>query len=357
MRTLENGTEKDLNIYKQLLESSAFNAKMKQAHRYTKLLKTILLRPVWRSDSLQLDILTGNILDVVTGDSPDQLEKVLITDYGTSEKFENIEYSLWTAEEWQRLDYRGNPIESKTNPYGVLPFLPVFDYIPPSSTFWLPGLDALISLQEAINLKLSDLLYLIKMQSFGVGYIKGSEGGNIHVDPGTLVQLGNDPNSEIGFESQKAQIEQVVEAIDKLLKWACVSHGLSAGSMSTEPVDQSGISKSWDSRELAENRKDDIELWRSYEKQLFMIVRTVYNQHTTGQKISESATLSIDFADPEKHSMNLQEQTQADDLRITQGVLSPVDILLRDNPDFQHDREKALAHLIRIREEIRQLTE
>jgi hypothetical protein len=127
--------------------------------------------------------------------------------------------------------------------------------------------------------------------------------------------------------------------------------------MSTEPVDQSGTSKAWDSKELAEARRDDIELWRSYEKQLFKLVRIVHNYHTPGHKISEAATLMIDFADPEQKSMNLQEQTQADDLRIAQGVISQVDILLRDNPDFQNDRGKALAHLIQLRDEIRQLTE
>jgi len=134
-RTLK-GTEKDQQIYADILERSAFDSKMKQAQRYTKLLKTILLRPVWRNDSIALDILTGNILDVVTGESPELLEKVLITDYGTSGKIEDIQYSLWTPEQWQRLDYRGFVIDEAENPYRVLPFVACFDF-PPLNSFWV----------------------------------------------------------------------------------------------------------------------------------------------------------------------------------------------------------------------------
>jgi len=212
------GTDSDKELYSGILESMGLDMKLKQASRYSKLLKTILLRPVWRNERLDLDILTGNILDVETGESPEILSRVLVTDYGVNDKIQEIEYSLWTPEIWQRLDYRGQEIESAANPYGVLPFLSVFDYPPPSSSFWLPGGDDLVSLQEAINLKLTDLLYLLSTQSFGVGYIKGGQGGgSLKVDPGALVELQE--NGEIGFANQQARIEEVVGAIDKLIKW------------------------------------------------------------------------------------------------------------------------------------------
>jgi len=150
-------------------------ANINHGGRYTKLLKTILLRPTWRNDHLDIDILTGNLLDVETGDTPEDLCRVLITDYGNSDKIEDVEYSLWTPDTWQRLDYRGNVIETEPNPYGILPFLPVFDSPPISNNFWLPGGDDLISQQEAVNIKLVDLLHLLHWQSFGVGFIKGSD--------------------------------------------------------------------------------------------------------------------------------------------------------------------------------------
>ena len=324
----------------------------------TKLLGTILIRPVWRNNSIALDILTGNILDVETGDSPEILKRVLITDYGNSDKIQDIEYSLWTPDTYQRLNYKGDIIEEAENPYKVLPFLACFDYPPPASNFWLSNFESIISIQEAINIKLTDLLYLIQQQSFGVGWIKGAEGGgSLKVDPGSLVELPKDKDAGLGFASQQAEIEQVVEAIDRLIKWACVSHGLSAATMSTDPQTQSGISKAWDNKELSEIRADDVALWRGYEKHLFNLIRIVHNTHNPGKKISDKATLSIDFADPAKAATSAKEQAEADDLKIAQGVRSPVDIALRDNPDFRGDRGKALAHLLTIKSEIQALIE
>lgn len=352
VRTLD-ASEKDQKLYSEILEQSNFDVKMKQASRYTKLLKTILIRPVWRNEKIDIDLITGNLLDVVCGDTPEILEKILITNYGTSDKIEDVTFSLWTVDTWSRLDYRGNVIEQENNPYNILPFIPLFDYPPPSSAFWLPGGEDLISLQETINLKLTDLNYLISCQSFGVGYIKGSQGGsNLKVNPGSLVELPE--NGEIGFESQKAEIKEVVDAIDKLIKWGCVSHGLSAASMSTDASEASGLSKLVDKSELTEARQDDVALFRAEEKQIFNVLRIVWNTHSK-KKLSESATLSIDFADP-KQKLSDKEQAQADDLKIAQGVLSPVDVIMRDNPDLE-SRENALAHLLNIKEETRLLTE
>lgn len=351
LRAIE-GTDQDKTLYAEIVESMALDVKLKQASRYAKLLKTILLRPVWRNERLDLDILTGNILDVECGETPEILSKVLVTDYGTSDKIEEVEYSFWTPETWQRLDYRGQVKEEAANPYGVLPFLAIFDYPPPSSSFWLPGGDDLISLQEAVNLKLTDLLYLLSTQSFGVGYIKGGQGGgSLRVDPGALVELQE--NGEIGFANQQARIEEVVGAIDKLIKWGCVSHGLSAASMSTDPQEASGLSKLIDTRELKEVRSEDVALWRSYEKRLFSLTRTVWNAHNPTKKLSESATLKVDFADPRPET-DPKSQAEAWEKLLSFGVISPVDIALERNPDLKN-REEALAYLLTIEQENREL--
>ena len=82
----------------------------------------------------------------------------------------------------------------------------------------------------------------------------------------------------------------------------------------------------------------------------------ISNTHST-KKLSESATLSIDFADIEKQTISAKEQATAWDLEMSMGIISPVDILLIKNPDLQGDREKAMSHLLTIKEEIKELTE
>jgi hypothetical protein len=352
-----DGNEKDKTIYKNIINTSMLDLKLKQASRYAKLLKSILIKVVWRNEHPDFDILTGNLLDVETGDTPEDLKRVLITDYGNSDKIEDVEYSLWSAESWQRLDYRGNVIESEPNPYHVLPFLSVFDYPPIGNSFWLPGGDDLISQQEAINIKLVDLLHLLHWQSFGVGYIKGSsqedKGSTLTVGPGSLVELPGNKEAEIGFVSQKAEIQSVVNAIDKMLKWFCITQGLSASAVSTDPSEASGVSKVWDSIELSEMRIEGKLLWGSYEQKLFNLMRIIHNTHSKS-KLSDAANLKVNFADPAKPTISPLDEAQSYETYFKMGVMSPVDILMQKDKDLR-SREEALGRLKIIKSETQQL--
>jgi hypothetical protein len=352
VRAIE-GSARDREIYKQIVCDSRLDLKLKQMSRYCKLLKTLLVRVVWRNDHIDLDIITGNLLDVETGDTPEDLKLVMITDYGNSDKVEDVEYSLWSPSTWKRLDYQGNIIDSKPNPYNVLPFVPIFDYPPISNNFWLPGGDDLISQQEAINIKLVDLLHLLYFQSFGVGFIKGAEdiGALISIGPGALVELPT--GGEIGYTSQKAEIRAVVEAIDKLLKWCCVCQGLSASAVSTDPSEASGVSKVWDSVELAEMRVEDKILWSGYERQLFDLIRIVHNTHSK-DKLLDSAKLKVNFADPARPTVSPLDEAQSYSEYFKMGVMSPVDIIMQKDKDLR-SREEALERLKQIKNETQQL--
>lgn len=346
------GAGQDQERYNLMAEQCDLDVKLRQASRYLKLLKNVLIRPVWRNGAMALDVLTPNVIDVACDLSPEDLTDVLLTNYPTSGKLDEIEFSHWTAEFWRRLDYQGYTLEEEDNPYKILPFVSCFDY-PPRDDFWLTGGQDLISLQISVNVKIVDLLHLLQMQAFGVGWIKGAPGGGqLKVDPGSLVELPED--GELGFASQKARISEMVSAIDKLVKWAVVSQGLSAASMSTDLTDrQSGTAKQLDQLEMNESRLEDTATWRKIEKELFAVMVAVWNYHNPRKKISTSAKLSTDFADPRPEA-DPKAQAEADDLRLGQGTLSPVDIIMRENPDIR-TREDALAHLAKIREETRSL--
>jgi hypothetical protein len=263
-----------------------------------------------------------------------------------------VEYSRWTPDAWERLDYRGNIIDSKPNIYKALPFLPVFDYPPIGNDFWIAGGSDLISQQEAINIKLVDLLHLLHWQSFGVGFLKGSanSGQTLTLGPGSLVEL--EPDGEIGFTSQHAEISAVVSAIDQIIKWSSVSHGLSAAAVSTDISQTSGISKFWDSQELSEMRVEDKILWAAYEQKLFNLIRLVHNTHSK-DKLSDAATLKINFADPARPAQSPLDQAEAFDFYQKMGVMSAVDIIMQRDPDIR-SREEAIERLKLIKSENQQ---
>lgn len=78
------GSKADQERLQAMLKQSALNVKIKTVSRYVKLLKTVLIRPVWRGERLDLDIITPELIDVFCGDTPEDLQKVIVTHYGQS---------------------------------------------------------------------------------------------------------------------------------------------------------------------------------------------------------------------------------------------------------------------------------
>jgi len=340
------GTEQDKVIFNEIVESSNLNLKMKTASRYCQLLKTIILRPVWRQGKLDLDIITGDILDVSCGDSPEILESVLVTHYPINGQFKEIEYSLWSATNYTRLDYKGNPIHSEPNPYEVVPFVPVWASYPTSGSFWVSGGDDLISVQSTINQKLTDLMLVLEYQGFGVPVQKGmpSGGSRTQIGPNVAIEIEN-PEGSFTFEKTNAPIQGILNSIDFLVKNLAVSNGLSVESISTKPSQNSGVARLAGNRELQELRKDQISLFGRYERQLFNMFRIVWNAHNPDRKISDNAVIKLDFFDPTP-VMSPDKQAELWEKELEMGTISRTDILMLKNPDLsKEDAQRKLEEI------------
>lgn len=351
-RSLSGGSERDQQIFQEIARACSLGAKWKLGNRYAKLLGVAMMRPVWRSGRLDLDVVTPDVLDVVYGDTPEDIQEVMVTHYPASGRNDEMTYSVWTADTFKRLDYRGNEIEQEPNPYGVIPFVAVWNRVPTDS-FWTPGGEDLVVIQEAFNEKLTDLLYILRMQGFGVGYIKGMrEELPDLVGPGTFFNLPE--GGELGFAKTNAPVADTLATMDFILKQAAVSNGLPASSLTTDPTDESGVARIVGNRELEEMRRDDVDLFRGYERRLFCLVRTVWNYHSPARKISDKAELTVDFYDP-KPAISADKQATLWDQMLAMGVISPVDIMMERNPDLS--REEAKARVVEVQDENREFNE
>jgi len=344
-----DGKPEDTAIYAEIETTAQLPSKMKIGNRYTTLLGTIMLRPVWRDGKMDLDVVTGDVLDVVTGDTPEDVTAVLVT-FDRSGRNEEIEYDLWTAETYQRLDYRGYILEEQPNPYGVIPFIPVFSHTP-TDTFWLPGANDLMAVQDELNRRLTALSFTADLQGFGVAVAKGATGRDgkapdLNFGPGQY--LGLPEGADFSFAAPNAPIQDILNMIDFLLKQAAICNGLSAASMSTNPTAESGISKLVGNSELEEQRRDQIALFAGYEQQLFAMFRTVWNVHNPQRQMSAAATMRVDFYDP-KPVLSGTEQAREWELLMDNNIISPVDIMIERNPDLT--REDAKQRLDEIRAE------
>lgn len=344
-------SDREIETYSMIQQAAQVNSVLKQASRYTKLLGTSALRVVYRNGQLEYDLLTPEILDLETGDSPRDLKAVTVTHFPDSGPADQVTYSRWTPDTFQRLDWRGAIIEELPNDYRRLPFLICWDSMP-IDTPWVINSRPLVSTQEYINQLLTHLEYVIRWQSFSVGYLKSDNHGpdgpffSMEISPGAFVQLP--PQGEIGFVNPMASIQEILRTIEFLIQQTAVSCGLSATMLSTKPTAESGLAKIVGNQELMEQRQDDVELWRGYERQLFDVTRAVWNVHRPAERISEAAEFKVDFADLQHPD---QEAADADkwQMLIDRGQASAIDWAIARNPDL--NRETAREFLAQVQKE------
>lgn len=117
-----------------LYQAANIDAVMKRASKLTKLLKTTALQVRHGEHGLQVGVVTPHILDAVY-DDPDHPERIIVTHGGGD--LTKTTYSDWTPTSFRRRDYQGRPVAlanngANVNPYGLIPFVPLFDRLPDS---------------------------------------------------------------------------------------------------------------------------------------------------------------------------------------------------------------------------------
>lgn len=350
VRTFEGWDQQAGNA---LYQAANVDAVMKRASKLTKLLKTTALQVRHGDHGLQIGVLTPHILDAVY-DDPEHPLRLIIT-HGDADSTKTT-YSDWTATGYRRRDAQGRPIPvpgnpGGVNPYGVLPFVPLFDRLP-DSAFFLPGGDDLIGSQKALNVGLVNLFRSIELQAHGQAVAKGLPVGDpIATGPDKVILLP--PDGEFSYAAPNAPIGDILSALEFLMRQTAASNDVGADVFDLSKRAESGSAKSVERLDLREARQDDIALWRQYETRLFEVIKRVVNTHAPGT-IPEAATLRVDFGELQD---NLTEAELLDNLKAKAelGVSSPVDAILALNPDGFASREDAYRELLRRKAETQEL--
>jgi len=339
----------DQVVAEEIYKAANVDIVLKRLSRLTKLLKTSVLQVGWMNDQLTLSVVTPSVLDVQYSD-PQNPQRFVVTH--RADKAQDVTYSDWTEGTYTRRDYRGNTIKMGSNPkgqnpYGLLPFVSLFDSLP-DDKFFIYGGDDLIEAQEAINVALSNLWRAVELQAHGQAWASGIPAGEVlNIGPERAVTLPE--GGQFGFAAPNAPITDILEAIQFVMRQVAASNDLSADVFDLDRSSESGAAKHVEQIDLREARQDDIALWRRYEAQLFETIKRVVNTHQPNT-IPEDAKVVVDFAEMQE---NLTETERLNNGRtkLEMGVWSPVDILRAENPDGYPTRQDAIQELLRRKDE------
>ncbi len=345
IRSLADGTDRDTLLFSNFEKNAGLGIKLKQCNKISTLCGNALVKILWRNGKAAIDLYYPDEYDITCDGSPENISSVCITNYNDDNQ---KEYTLWTDSTVSKLNYNYDLISQEENVYKTLPFIHIFKQSP-VNVYWLDGLNSLASAQQACNLLLSELFYILRMQGFGVPVLSGNNKSNsiqdaIGIGPSAFLSIPE--NASFDFKSTKAPIQDILSSLDFVAKQQAVNHGLPADSMSTEPTAESGISKIVSSAELMEQRADSVSLFSRYERQIFDLWRTVNNYHNT-EKVSNKASLTVNFHEIKAQTTPLDE-LKTQEMLLNLGLCDLADIMQMRDPDLS--REQALVKLLEIKD-------
>ena len=320
--------------------------KMQRTERMTNLLEHTLLKPTWRNDRIEYDIIMD--FEPIFGDDP--LKPIAFT-YPLSIKSSVYDmtpelWAYWDAENTFVYDSGGkiqdNPENPEhINPYGILPFVECFREGRPEYSYLdtNPSLD-LIQTNLEVNVSETNKNANVMFQSFGYMYVNGQQ-----IEKDSL-EVGQDKISFLGIDgtmnivSPPNTVDALTNAVQSSYKMLAQNYHLNISFVEGTTA-QSGVAIKRRNQELTDERVSDTIRWKQAEKDIFEIESIMLGVEAN---INAGTLDKVDYQE-NVEILSDEEQRARWDWDLSKGLIDTADILMQRDADRYPDRETAQAYL------------
>jgi hypothetical protein len=235
----------------------------------------------------------------------------------------------------------GKIVRDASHDYGRVPIAFVHDRLPVDG-FWVEGRGrALAWANNEFNAKLSELSHTVAMQGFGVMEIVNPDPAQeIAIGPAHALRFHVSANEPYGvnFKSPGAPIRELIEDLEFMLRVLLKSQRVPDSVLSVQPLsNQSGLSILAQQTPVLEDRVERRQVFAAFESELFDTTLAVLRAH---ESLTERGKLHVDYPEPELEQ-SAAERLKVDDWRLRHGLVTPWELMARDDPDRFTDIEQA----------------
>lgn len=260
---------------------------------------------------------------------------------------------VWTPQKVATVA-QGRVIREAEHGLGRVPFVFFHDRLP-TDGFWVEGRGrSLCHANAEFNAKLSELAYTIAMQGFGVMEIVNPDPTrNIEIGPGRAIAFNVSGNTPYGvdFKSPHAPIAELITDLEFYLRTLLKTQRVPESVLSVNVgQNASGVSIVAAQSPVLEDRVERMALFRQAEQDLVNCTLAVLREH---EGLTGQVQVALDFPEPQLEQ-SLSERMAVDAWRLQQGLTTPWEIMLRDDPDAFTDIEDAKRHWLAKRAEMRE---
>jgi len=317
------------------------DTKMKHIERMTRLIGSVATQVIYRDDLSQpcFDYRPVYYFDVHLGENPFVPEAITypimmnVSDVSSAAK---LQYAYWDKERYIQYDEDGNIMNEYLHGYGVIPFLFTHreDQI---DSFFVEGANDIVSCNEHVNIKLTEVALGLRFQMFGQPYITGMYGDKKLERAGSDTILDLPEGATFGIAAPEGDMNAAIEVIKFELDLVAQNNHLYVQFAQDGGETPSGIALKIKDLERFEDYQDDLDLYRMYEFDLYDIEKRIaaYNN------ISLPEELKIDFKEPE-YPKTVQDQILLDEHMLAHHMIDEVGLLMKHNQDLSKSEAEAI---------------
>lgn len=311
-RTLKGASEDQLESLKEFFEDNEWNDALAEVNAMFKIQEqcTLWVAPV--AGVLRPRVLANHMIDVIPHpEDPSIPMAYLVSAFDRSltryqnggdganqkiadpddHKLEKWHVLVWTKSVNFIMNGKGaivSPI--LPNPIGELPFVDVSRR--KNLNFFVDGGRALADFTVKFNAAVSDAWYVVKMQGWAIGWLKGPAEmvpDSIEVGPGKFIHLPTNGQTneelELGFSNPNSDIDGTIKFLEVLVSLFLSSQGLDAKEVSMRLEGRSfssGFERLLAMLEIFEATEGDMNILKKAERRLFkMLVKWSMNLSNT----------------------------------------------------------------------------
>ena len=311
------------------------NARMKHIERMTRLCGTVATRVVMvDSDTPYFDYRPVYFFHAGFGDDPfvpKSISYPVLQPVEDTSKVEKLQYAYWDKEKYILMDEDGFVLDEIPHNYGVLPF--IFTHREnQTDSFYVEGANDIVNANEHVNIAMTEMQLGLRFQMFGQPVMTGAEMGNKQ-RTGSDVTLELPEGSTYEIVAPQGNVEGVIENVKFLVELVAQNNHLWVQWSEQGGEVPSGISLMIKDLERTEDYQDDLELWRMYEDDLYIVERQI----AASFGVSLPKDLGLDFKEPE-YPKTVQDQILWDKHRLELNLVNETELLMEYNNDLTQEQ-------------------
>ena len=316
------------------------NLRLKHIERMTRLLDVIALNVSFDEESQKIHYQPiyyfDAFFDELNPKKPIAIVYPMLQPTDDVSYSDNVMFCYFDSERKIIYNNDGTILQEIPHSYGVLPF--VFPRrIEQIDDFFGEGAIDVVSVNEHINITMTELQLGLRFQMFGQPFATGVYEDTPIARTGSDTIINLPEGATFGIVSPSAKISEVINSIKFQVEMLAMTNHLSVSFESNQDRPSSGLALIIKDHDRIEYYKDDIELFRDFEHNLYKLERVV--AETNGIYFPEE--FSIDFDEPD-YPVSLSEQIAKDTWDLDQNLITLPEIMMRYKKDITEDDAKLM---------------